>query len=442
MKAETIEKGCDVVVLGGGVSGVMAAVAAARTGAGTILVEKNSFFGGTATGAMVGQFFAFYHNEQKTVYGLADELLRRLEAANGAKGFVRYIMAEASDTPLPLMGFPFDPEGLKLVLDEFVTEAGVNVLFCATLADVMMTGRRVTGVLVDGAFQRRALKAKCVVDASGDAVVADKAGVRFLDAAEANRKQLQPMTLVFRLTGVDVPKVRSLPREVKVKLVREGLEAGELYWKSLSFSSTPAGNDAMCLMSRVMGYDPLDDEEITRAYLAGRKQVKSIVQFLKRRVPGFENAVLVNIASQIGVRESRRIEGEYTVTDEDVLTAPDFPDSIAVGSGPYDIHDSAGTGLTLKMPASPFGIPYRCMIPKGVEGLIVTGRTISATRGANATIRHMGTTMALGHAAGTAAALSARFDRSPGAIEIGRLKESLADQGAVIAPAMLRQRTL
>jgi len=268
-------------------------------------------------------------------------------------------------------------------------------------------------------------------------VVATMAGVQFLDLADGKAKQLQPMTLVFRLTGVDVPKVRSLPRDVKLELVREGLGTGELYWKSLSFSSTPAGNDAVCLMSRVMGFDPLDDEEISRAYIAGRKQVKTIVQFLKRRVPGFENAVLVNIASTIGVRESRRIVGEYVVTDEDVLTAPSFPDSIAVGSGPFDIHDPAGTGITLKMPASPFGIPYRCMIPKGVGGLIVTGRTISATRGANGTIRHMGTMMALGHAAGTAAALSAQSNRDPVSIDLEQLKSKLVEQGALISPEML-----
>lgn len=433
----SIWKETDVLVVGGGASGVIAAVAAARTGAKTLLVERNSFFGGTATASMVGQFFAFYHNEQRTVAGIADELLKRLEAAAGSRGFVRYLMAEAADTPLPLMGFPFDPEVLKLVLDDFLMEANVDLLLCATAADVTLSERKVTGVVVEGTFQKRLVRAKCTIDASGDAVVATMAGVPFLDLADGKAKQLQPMTLVFRLTGVDVPKVRSLPRDVKLELVREGLGTGELYWKSLSFSSTPAGNDAVCLMSRVMGFDPLDDEEISRAYIAGRKQVKTIVQFLKRRVPGFENAVLVNIASTIGVRESRRIVGEYVVTDEDVLTAPSFPDSIAVGSGPFDIHDPAGTGLILKMPASPFGIPYRCMIPKGVGGLIVTGRTISATRGANGTIRHMGTMMALGHAAGTAAALSAQSNRDPVSIDLEQLKSKLVEQGALISPEML-----
>jgi hypothetical protein len=437
MSNGTVWKETDVLIVGGGVSGVIAAIAAARTGAKTLLVEKNSFFGGTATASMVGQFFAFYHNEQRTVAGIAGELLDRLEAAAGSNGFVRYIMAEAADTPLPLMGYPFDPEVLKLVLDDLVMESGIDFLLCASAADVSLGQGKVSGVLVEGPFQKRLIGAKCTVDASGDAVVAAKAGVHFLDEPEGKKRELQPMTLVFRLTDVDVKKVRALPREAKRELVREGLASGELYWKSLSFSSTPVGNDALCLMGRVTGFDPLDNEEISMAHIAGRRQVRTIVQFLKRRVPGFEKATLVNIASTIGVRESRRILGEYVVTDDDVLSAPSFADSIAVGSGPFDIHDPAGTGLTLKMPDSPFGIPYRCMVPKGIGGLIVTGRSISSTHGANATIRHMGTSMALGHAAGTAAALCALSDREPARLDITQLKHKLVEQGSLISPEIL-----
>ena len=434
MRAQPIKKAFDVVVVGGGVSGVIAAVASARTGAKTLLVEKNSFFGGTATASMVGQFFAFYHNEKQTVAGIPAELLERLKDASGAKGFVRYIMGETSDTPLPLQAFPFDPEILKMVLDDFLAEARVDLLLCARARDVAVVKGRVTEVLVEGTWENRLISSKCTVDASADAIVAEKAGVQFLDSAHPDGKHLQPMTLVFRLTGVDVPKVRALPREVKVGLVKEGLDRGKLYWKSLSFSSTPAGNDAVCLMSRIMGFNHLDDEELTRAYIAGRKQVKSIVQFLKRKVPGFEEATLVNIASTIGIRETRQILGEYVVTEDDVLTGPAFEDSIAVGSGPYDIHESDGRGLILKMPDTPFGIPYRCMVPKDVGGLIVTGRAISATRGAIATIRHMGTSMALGQAAGVAAALSARSNKDPVSVDIDLLKAKLAEQGALSSP--------
>lgn len=437
MSAEGTRKEVDVLIVGGGASGVIAAVAAARTGARTLLVEKNSFFGGTATAAMVGQFFAFCHNEQQTVKGIPDELLERLKAAGGSNGFVRYIMAEAADTPLPIMGFPFDPETLKFVLDDVLTEAHVDLLLCARVADVKLSKKKVSAVLVEGASEKRLISAKCTVDATGDAVVAFKAGLQFLDPPDPEGRRRQPMALVFRLTGVDVPKVRALPREVKREFVMEGLASGELYWKSLSFSSTPAGNDAICLMSRVMGFDCLNDEEMSRAHVAGRKQVRSIVQFLKRRVPGFENATLVNVATEIGVRESRQILGEYVLTDDDVLTGSTFPDAVALGSGPFDIHDASGTGIILKMPAAPFGIPYRCMVPKGVGGLIVTGRAISGTRGAIGTIRHMGTVMALGHAAGTAAALSALTNRTPAAIDIEQLKARLTEQGALISPDMV-----
>jgi hypothetical protein len=435
--SEVIKKGCDVLVVGGGPSGAIAAVAAARTGARTLLIEKNSFFGGTATAAMVGQFFAFYHTEQKTVAGIADELLERIEAAGGSKGFNRYLMAEAADTPLSLMSYPFDPEILKFVLDDFLTDSRVGVLLCTRATDVIMTDGKLTGVMIHGTSQRGLVTAACTVDASADAVVAEKAGVEFLDVCGEAGRRLQPMTLVFRLAGVDVRKVRSLPRDAKREIIMEGLATGDLYWKSLSFSSTPAGNDAVCLMSRVMDCDPLDDEQISKAYITGRRQVRSIVQFLKRRMPGFENAVLVNVASTMGVRESRQIRGVYTVTDDDVLTSTPFPDAIAIGSGPYDIHDPSGTGITLKMPDRPFAIPYRCMLPERVRGLVVTGRAVSATKGAIATIRHMGTMMAVGHAAGTAAALAILSGKDPAAIDVEELQAALVSQGALISPDML-----
>lgn len=434
MSDRAVWKESDVLIVGGGVSGMIAAVAAARTGAKTLLVESNAFFGGTATASMVPQFFALYHNEEPVVSGIPQELLGRLESAGGSTGFRRFLMAELTDTPILMVSFPFDPEIMKIVLDEFLMEANVELLLCARAVDVLVDRGKVTGVVVEGLSKRRVLSAKCTVDATGDAVVAYKAGVECLPEPSSTPAIRQPMSLIFRLTGVDVAMARSVPREEKMKLLREGLESGELIWKSVGFSTTPSGTDAIMMSSRVMGFDSLNEEDMTKAHITGRNQVKKIVKFLQRKFPGFEKAHLVSIAPYIGVRESRQILGEYVLTEDDVLTAPVFPDAICLGSGPLDVHDSAGISLLLKMPKAPFGIPYRCMVPKTIDGLIVTGRCISGTRNAIATVRHMGTAMALGHAAGTAAALSVKTHREPRSIDVELLRSTLIEQGAMISP--------
>jgi hypothetical protein len=439
MKDKTFWKETEVLVLGGGISGAIAAIAASRTGAKTLLIEKNACFGGTATASMVGQFFGFYHgNDKRVVKGLPGELLKRLETAGGANGFYHYVMAELTDSPVPMTSFPFDPELLKIVLDEFLAESGVDLLLCSKMVDVLKKGKKLTGAVVEGLSDTKLVSAKCIIDATGDAEVASRAGVKCSGQGREKTRTRQPMSLVFRLSNVDVTRARSLPREKKEEYLKEGLGTGALAWRSLAFSTTPSGSDAVCMMSRVMRLDSLDEEDFTKANILGRNQVKKTVQFLQRRVPGFEKATLVNIASQIGVRETRQIVGEYTLTEEDVLNGRAFPDSIAVGSGPLDIHDPDGIGITLKMPVSPFEIPYRCLIPIEIDGLIVTGRCISATRSAMAAARHMGTAMALGHAAGTAAAISVKTEKVPRSIDIHALRNKLVEQAAIISTEVFK----
>jgi hypothetical protein len=223
-----------------------------------------------------------------------------------------------------------------------------------------------------------------------------------------------------------------MPREEKRAIALKGVQSGELYWESLSFMSTPGGTDAICLMSRIKGLDALDPAQATEAERVGRQQVKSIVGFLKREVPGFENAIIANIASRIGVRETRRIIGAYTISEGDIMAETRFDDSIALGSGPMDIHEADGAGIRLFMPPAPFEIPMRCLVPAEVDGLIVTGRCISATRGANGGARHMATAMALGQAAGTMATVAAREANTTQAIPVQRVQELLRREGAIV----------
>jgi FAD-dependent oxidoreductase family protein len=430
----------DVVVAGGGASGLIAAVAAARLGARTLLLERQGCLGGTATSAYVAQYVGFYNGETRAVWGIPSELTQRIVDAGGSDGFGTYMMAEAAATPLTIYHFPFNPEIVKIVADEMAAEAGVRVILHAQVAAVVREGRTVKGVVVETVAGRKAYTARVVIDATGDAVVAHGAGVEMQrDTGEQGRHQ--PSTLCFRLSNVDVKRFRALPRETKRALALEGLASGELFWQSMSFCSTPGGTDAICLMSRILGKDALDHEDASEQERVGRAQIKSIVGFLKRRVPGFESAVLASIAPRVGVRETRRIRGQHTLTAEEILAGRTFEDSVALGCGPMDIHDPHGTGISLSMPPAPFEIPMRCLVPADVEGLIVTGRAISATHEANGGARHMATAMALGQASGVMAAVAIGGANSTLSIPPGLVHEKLRAQGAVLTAAEAADRT-
>jgi ribulose 1,5-bisphosphate synthetase/thiazole synthase len=420
----------EVIVAGGGASGLVAAVAAARAGARTLLVEQQGCLGGTATASYVAQYIGFFNQDVQAVWGLPLELTRRIVQAGGSEGFARYILAEASASPIEIRNFPFNPEVVKWVADDWAAETGVEVLLRSSVVGPVMRGRRVEGLVVEDIGGRRAYLAPVVVDATGDAAVAAKAGVEMQADLEGGRGMRQPHSLVFRLSNVDVARFRAIPRERKRAIALEGVRRGELYWESLSFMSTPGGTDAICLMSRIRGLDPLDPVQASEAERAGRRQVRGIVEFLRREVPGFEKALIAGIAARVGVRESRRIRGQYVLTQEDILGQVAFEDSVALGSGPMDIHDPGGTGIQLFMPPAPFEIPMRCLVPRDVEGLLVTGRSISATQEANGGARHMATAMALGQAAGAMAALAARGANSTRSIPAGAVQALLRREGA------------
>jgi hypothetical protein len=397
----------DVIVAGGGAAGLVAAVTTARHGARTLLVERQGCLGGTATTGYVAQYIGFFNHGIQAVWGLPFEFTQRIVAAGGSDGFAKYLLAEASANPVPIHNFPFNPEVVKWVADEWAEEAGVEVALHANVTGVLKDGDRVGGVIVEDVAGRRAYRARVVIDASGDATPSSLAGVTMKtpedDSEHGGR---QPQSLVFRLSNIDVARFRAIPRDEKRAVALEGVRRGEIFWESLSFMSTPGGVDAICLMSRILNIDPLDPRQASAAERIGRQQVKSIVDFLKRDVPGFENAVLAAIAPRIGVRETRRIVGDYTLTEHDILSGVTFPDSIALGCGPMDVHDARGTGIKLFMPPAPFEIPMRCLLPADIEGLIVSGRAISATRAANGGARHMATAMALGQAAATMAVVA------------------------------------
>lgn len=421
----------DVLIVGGGASGTVAAIAAARAGARTLVLERGGCLGGAATTNLIAQWVAFFHHDTRVVGGIPYELAQSVISHGGSDGFHRYVMGEAAGTPFALQTLPFNPEVVKIVLDETLASAGAEILFHSTFSRTLTSGSRVTGVIVETIGGRQAYLADTVIDASGDASVAASAGVPFSGESDDLRRERQPCTLSFRLSNVDVAAFRAVPPPERRRLVLGGLAKGELFWQSLSFVSTPSGSDAICLMSRITGIDALSEKDASRAEQEGRKQIASIVRFLNREIPGFEKAILADIAERVGVRETRRIHGLHVLSEEDIMQARTFEDSIALGAGPMDRHEESGTGITLYAPPVPFEIPLRTLVPQKVEALLVCGRAFSSTREAMAGARHMATAMALGEAAGNLAAIAAASGRLPSQVPAGEVQRKLEANAAL-----------
>lgn len=423
----------DVIVAGGGASGVTAAVAAARQNKKTLLIERAAFLGGTGTQAYVAQWLGFFNGDIQVLWGYPFELVQRVDALGGGDGFESYIMAEAAKTPLLVRNYPFNPEIAKIAADEITQDAGVDTLFHSQVVGALLHGQRLSGLAIENIAGRREIGADVIIDATGDAVIAKSAGVDIRGEEDQLRRSRQPQSLVCRFSNVDLPRFRAIPRETKRELALEGLKRGELFWESMSTLRIPGSQDVACLMSRISGFDALDDGDLSKIEREGRRQVYSIYKFLKKNVPGFENCALAGIAPRAGIRETRRIVGQYTLTEQDILADRRFEDTIALGAGPLDLHEPDGTGIALHMPPTPFEIPMRCLVPQTVDGLIVTGRAISATREANGGARHMGTAMALGQAAGTMAAVAIDNKVSTLDLPADEVRARLRAEGAAIS---------
>ncbi len=446
----------DVIVAGGGTAGSVAAIAAARMGARTLLVEEQGFLGGTATGALVTPLMPNRLNGANLNRGITDEIKRRLRA-RGAGG----------ETP-ENDGW-FDPEGLKSVLEEMAVESGVLLLYHTRLIDAVVEQgpdgrRRVVGALVHNKAGLQRMDATVFVDATGDADLAAAAGCQWEGGGEDGSRQA--LSLRWIAGGIDLPRlarfVESLggdrwpPGYFEAAMVwgrghvlepvfRKAVQAGDLeesdgdYFQCFSVPGRP---DALAFNCPRIGdqVDALDPWVRTRAHVVGRKAIERLVRFLRRYLPGCEHAYVQQVAPVVGVRESRRVLGEYVLTLEDIVTGRKFDDAVARNRYPVDIHlVRPGSGLRSSLEHGdarrpPEGdyheIPYRCLIPRGVDGLLVAGRCISATFVAQSAVRIQPNCHSLGQAAGTAGALAAREGTSPHEVDGVRLRAILREQGA------------
>lgn len=416
---------CDVLVVGGGSAGSSAAIAAARKGADVILVEKYGFLGGT--GAMVlDTFYGFFTPgavERKVVGGIPDLVIDGLDR-HGA-------LMKRPNTYGAGAGYTYDPEILKVVWDTLVTEAGVRLLLHTGFVDVAMDGPLVSTVILTGPKGPCAVKAKCIVDASGDAHVAFRAGAPFEDSGALGIAQ--SLTTTFKMINVDLERARAFPKSEMWALMKSSDAGYRLPRKEGSAHVTPLPGVMVTNMTRVAGVDGTDVEALTAAEREGRAQALEYARFLKDKIPGYEQAALGGLSIQIGVRETRRIKGAYWLTREDVISARKFPDAIAQCGAPIEVHHAAGDTRWEYLPdGATYDIPYRALVPTGVDNLLVAGRCLSASHDAHASVRSIGQCLAMGQAAGTAAALSVDRRVPPAGVPAEALRADLKAAGAIL----------
>jgi hypothetical protein len=417
-----------VLVCGGGMAGVAAAVAAARSGADTLLVERWGYLGGSATAAAVGQFVGWETEAgRQVVQGIAEEIVARLIARGGASGHDHFVMS----TGHRMDHVEYDPEILKVVLDEIVSEAGVTPLFHAFVLSVRRQDATIGTVSVLTKGGPIEIRARAIIDSSGDLDVLARAGALFLPLGE--EETLQPGTMMFRFGPVDFDTFEGLSVVDRTALAQRGFEEGALARAALHCSRIPGTQDGWFNISRVP-LDATDPFALSRGEIEGRRQAIAAARYLTAAVPGCAGGRLVAIAAQLGIRESRRIRGRYVLTGDDVRAGRTFTDGIAVGAYPLDIHPVKGGDLrftTLGADHS-YGIPYRCLVPDGLDNALVAGRGISATHEAHASVRVMPIGMAIGQAAGTAAAMMARGNMPAAEVDVTLLRESLREGDAYL----------
>jgi glycine/D-amino acid oxidase-like deaminating enzyme len=419
----------DVAVVGGGSAGCAAAVASARHGARTVLIEAGGFFGGTAA-AVLDTMYGFFPagSDQRIVGGVGWEVASALLDSHQA--MLR------GNTYGAGTGVTYEPEALKLEWDRRIIDSGVRPLLHARMESVIIDGATILGLVVltrRGPFQ---IRARRIIDASGDGNVAWAAGCS-LEMPSAQRR-VQPLTTTFRLGGVGVPvKTPELHR-----LMREADATGQYRLPRLEGSAHPTMLPGVyhTNVTRVSGVDATNPWAATAAEIEGRKQAAEYTRFFKDRVPGYEASYLLNTSVWAGTRETRRLVGEYVLTSDDVLQARQFDDAIGLCGAPIEDHDGGSGTIWRYVSAAEdgeptgrsYGIPYRCLVPKDVDGLLVAGRCLSATHDAHASARSIAQCLSYGHAAGVAAALSHSSGRRLRDIDVDTLRTQLVEDGVIL----------
>lgn len=444
----------DVLIVGAGPAGVGAAIAAARMGAETMLVEQYAFVGGNLTVAKINPMFTFHdiHGRQ-VISGIAGDFAARMVEAGYSDGHMTDLTFDnASMTPL-------DPEGAKVVLFDMLEEAGVHLLLHTMCVDAVTKDGKVSAVIVENKSGRGAICPKLVVDCTGDGDVAVKAGADFTIGGEDG--VMQPVSLFFRIAGVDTAKLRAWmkanrnllkdsPTDEEIdsqkgiaflglnELVKDEIAKGNLdeeVANRVLMYELPHAQFAVN-MTRLQNISGVSAEDMTKAEIRLRKQVLQVYKFLKKHVGGFEASYVLDTGTQSGVRETRHIVGDYVLNENDILEGRAFEDGVSCGTYAIDIHPGKGkmqiyTGSGKVV----YEIPYRSLIPVKFDNLLVAGRCLSANQMAAGSARVMATCMAMGQGAGVAAAMAAAGDGMTRNLDVKQLRENLIQQGQYLLNA-------
>ena len=415
----------DLIVSGGGLTGVAAAIAAKRNGVqNVLLIERYGFLGGMATSGLVNPFMSYFKSqepfkkEHQLTFGIFQEILDRLRALNGMPNEDKRV---------------FDAEVMKLILNRMVIEEKIDLLFHTYVADVKKDKEdHIESITIANKVGLSSLKAKLFIDCTGDADLAYMAQVPCKKGREEDGYG-QPMTLCFRIGNVQRSQMPS--REKINALYQEAVQRGEINnpRENVLFFNTLQEDVIHFNTTRIVMKDATNPKELTEAEIEAREQCWQMYYFLKENVDGFQNSYFQVSAPQIGVRESRRILGKYVLTGEDVLSGQKFDDSICYNAYTIDIHNPSGTGTLIQHleKGQYYGIPYRCLLPVNINNLVVAGRPISSDHAAHSSLRIMPTCVAMGQAAGTAAALALKNKILPYQVDSKLLREQLIREGAI-----------
>lgn len=415
----------DILIMGGGPAGIGAAAGAAKCSKKALLIDKNGFLGGMATLAAVSTLCGAYSADKQNqiIGGVYDELLTEMDALKGVKIGVDFGKHRADVC---------DHHLLKIAIDRLLFKHNVDFLLHTQAIGCKVNQSKIEYVIITNKEGIWRVFAEQYIDTTGDADIAAKCNVPYVIGDE--KGQTQAATTIFKMGNVDLETTENITKQQFNDTIRTAMENKEykLYRPSGVFMSSAVGDSTICNMNWISGFSPLNAKEMTLAEVEGRESSLEYSRFLKDKIPGFNDSYLSEIASQIGIRETRRINSPFTLTEEHVMQGATFEDAISWGAWPVEYHDAVNNRAIKTYLDHDYQIPYSTLLPQGISNLLVAGRPISTTHFANASTRVMAPCMATGHAAGVSASICINEKINPAEIDTKQLQRKLRSQNAFI----------